>query len=89
MTLWSPLTPAPRSWCVAASGHHGAVLVRLRNPSRELEVPGPVQVSVLLSRLGVDREAVLVIRNSTIVPGDTTLADDDEVEVRPVISGGA
>jgi sulfur carrier protein ThiS len=32
---------------------------------------------------------VLVIRNGTLVPGDELLADTDEVEVRPVVSGGA
>jgi sulfur carrier protein len=46
-------------------------------------------VSVVLERLGIDREGVLVIRNGTIVPGDTRLEDDDEIEIRPVISGGA
>lgn len=50
---------------------------------------GPALVSVLLDRLDLNRESVLVIRNGTIVPGDTPLADTDEVEIRPVISGGA
>jgi sulfur carrier protein len=64
------------------------VLVRFRNPSRELTMNGPVQVAVLLERLEVNRESVLVIRNGEIVAGDTTLSDDDTVELRPVISGG-
>ncbi len=62
--------------------------VVLRNPRRELEMPGPVRVSALLDRLDVNRESVLVIRNETLVPGDTTLNEDDTVEIRPVISGG-
>lgn len=49
---------------------------------------GPVQVAVLLERLEVNRESVLVIRNGEIVAGDTTLSEDDTVELRPVISGG-
>ncbi len=62
--------------------------VLLRNPRRELEMPGPVRVHALLERLELNRESVLVIRRDTLVTGDALLSDDDTVEVRPVISGG-
>lgn len=63
--------------------------VLLRNPKRELDVPGPVRVHALLERLELNRESVLVIRGDTLVPGDVLLEDSDVVEIRPVISGGA
>jgi sulfur carrier protein len=66
-----------------------AMKVLLRNPRREVDVPGPLSVHTLLNRLELQRETVLVIRGDTLVPGDATLADDDVVEIRPVISGGA
>jgi sulfur carrier protein len=65
------------------------VKVLLRNPKRELDVPGPVRVHALLDRLELNRESVLVIRGDTLVPGDVLLEDTDVVEIRPVISGGA
>jgi sulfur carrier protein len=65
------------------------VRVLLRNPRRELEMAGPVRVRTLLERLDIDRDTVLVIRGDTLVPGNALLGDDDDVEIRPVISGGA
>jgi sulfur carrier protein len=65
------------------------VRVRLRNPSRELDVAGGRSVNRLLDDLELSREAHLVIRNGTLVPGDAALADDDVIEIRPVVSGGA
>ena len=62
--------------------------VKLRNPRRELEIDGRRRVIALLAELGLSREAHLVIRNGTLVPGDAELSDDDTVEIRPVISGG-
>ncbi|HBM55328.1 MAG TPA: thiamine biosynthesis protein ThiS [Acidimicrobiaceae bacterium] len=63
--------------------------VELRNPSRMLEIAGPLSVVALLRRLDIDRETVLVISDGTLVPGDARLEADAEVEIRPVISGGA
>jgi sulfur carrier protein len=64
------------------------VLVKLRNPTRHVELRGPVSVVKVLRELDLPRESVLVIRNGTLVPGDAMLADHDEIEIRPVISGG-
>ncbi len=63
--------------------------VLLRNPRGEIEVSGGLTVDRLLDELGLSREAHLVISNGTLVPGDARLDDDDVIEVRPVISGGA
>lgn len=63
--------------------------VLLRNPRRELDLAGPVTVTKLLRQLDLNRESVLVVRGDTLVAGDAVLADDDVVEIRPVISGGS
>ena len=63
--------------------------VHLHNPKRDVEMRGPIRANDLVSRLGLNRESVLVICGDSLVTGDVRLEDSDEVEIRPVISGGS
>jgi tRNA-5-methyluridine54 2-sulfurtransferase len=65
------------------------VRVRLRNPDRVEQLPGPCSVAELLDRLDVPPHTVLVITDGQLVTAGHELPDDAEVEIRPVISGGA
>jgi len=64
------------------------VKVRLRQPTRDIEIDGVRSVNELLDRLAMNRESFLVIRNGTLVPGDGRLEETDTIEIRPVVSGG-
>ena len=65
------------------------MLVRLRNPDRTEQVDGPLTVSDLLDRLDIPPHTVLVLYDGELVTGGFDLPDEADVEVRPVISGGA
>ncbi len=65
------------------------MIVRLRNPDREVTLTGPLRVRDLLGEVGVHPDAVLVIRDRDLLTRDDTVQDDETVEVRAVISGGA
>jgi len=45
-------------------------------------------VRSVLDELGMDPDTVLVIRAGELVTRETRLEEADEIEVRPVISGG-
>ena len=63
--------------------------VKLRNPDREVEVAGDRPVRMVLDELGVDADTVLVIRAGELITRQARVDDADEIEIRPVISGGA
>ncbi|MBA2313536.1 MAG: thiamine biosynthesis protein ThiS [Actinobacteria bacterium] len=63
--------------------------VKLRNPDRVVDVSGPSDVVSLLRRLEIVPEAVLVIRDHTLLTRDEALSQEDELEIRPVLSGGS
>lgn len=63
--------------------------MRLRNPDREIDLAGERRVTDVLSELGIDVDTVLVIRAGELVPRSARVADEDVLEIRPVISGGA
>ena len=62
--------------------------VTLRYPKRQVEITGKRRVKELLRELDVIPETVLVIRGSELLTADTVVGADDEIELRPVISGG-
>jgi sulfur carrier protein len=62
--------------------------VILRNQGREVELHGRRRVRELLAELGVLPDTVLVIRGRDLLTIDEVVTEDDEVELRPVISGG-
>ena len=62
--------------------------VRLRNPDRVVEVAGPKTVVALLRELDIVPESVLVIRDKTLLTRDERVDERDEIEIRPVLSGG-
>ena len=63
--------------------------VKLRNPDREILIDGGRAVGSVLDELGIAVDTVLVIRAGELITRETSVRDDDELEIRPVISGRA
>jgi sulfur carrier protein ThiS len=57
-------------------------------PDREVREVDARTVADLLKRLGLHRDAHLVVRGQDILTSDVTLTEADQLEVWPVISGG-
>ncbi|MFQ5898771.1 MAG: MoaD/ThiS family protein [Candidatus Methylomirabilia bacterium] len=62
--------------------------VILRNPYREVELPGRRRVKEVLTELAVLPDTVLVIRGEELLTADQVVGEGDEIEIRPAISGG-
>ncbi len=62
--------------------------VRIRHQRRELQLEGVRTVRELLDRLQFNPETVLVVRGTELLTRDALLAEEDEIEIRPVVSGG-
>ena len=63
--------------------------IKLRNPSREVELAGRKRVKDVLRELDILPGTVLVIRGAELLTADEVVGDSDELEVRPVMSGGS
>ncbi|MBS0165637.1 MoaD/ThiS family protein [Nitrospira sp. CMX1] len=62
--------------------------IQLSHPSRSIDIKGPKRAKDLLRELNLVIEAHLVIRGNELVTEDEMLYDQDQIEIRPVISGG-
>ncbi len=63
--------------------------IQLSHPARTVEIKGPKKAKDLLKELNLVVEAHLVIRGDELVTEDEMLYDQDQIEIRPVISGGS
>lgn len=63
--------------------------IKLRNPSREVELAGRKRVKDVLKELDILPGTVLVIRGTDLLTADEVVGEGDELEVRPVMSGGS
>ncbi|HID86192.1 MAG TPA: MoaD/ThiS family protein [Anaerolineae bacterium] len=55
---------------------------------KEWELRGGMTARDAIVKVGLDPEAVLVVRNGQLVTDDVILSDEDEVKLIAVISGG-
>ncbi|MEX0830617.1 MAG: MoaD/ThiS family protein [Nitrospirales bacterium] len=62
--------------------------VHLSHPTRDVELKGPKRVADIFKELQLIPEAFLIIRGRDLMTEDEIVADGDNIEVRPVISGG-
>jgi sulfur carrier protein ThiS len=63
--------------------------VHLHPQGRTVELTGRRSVGRLLTELGVLPGTVMVIRHDVLLLDGEVVEDDEEIEVRAVISGGA
>ena len=71
-----------------SAAYDPSMQVQLSHPARTVEIKGPKKVKDLLRELNLVVEAHLVIKGDDLVTEDEMLYDKDQIEIRPVISGG-
>ncbi len=62
--------------------------MRITYRGKEWELPGGMTARDAVEKVGLDPEAVLVVRNGELVTDDVILSDEDEVKLIAVVSGG-
>jgi sulfur carrier protein len=72
----------------ATEAYDRTMQVQLSHPSRTIEIKGPKKARDVLKELSLLVEAHLVIRGDELVTEDEIISDRDQIEIRPVISGG-
>jgi sulfur carrier protein len=63
--------------------------VRLEPQGKQLTISGRRRVGDLVQSLGILAGTVMVIRGDELLTDDEFVDDDDTIELRAVISGGA
>lgn len=62
--------------------------MKLTYRDKEWDLKGGLTARAAIEKVGLDPEAVLVVRNDKLITDDTVLQEGDEVKLIAVISGG-
>jgi sulfur carrier protein len=65
-----------------------AVRVKLLPQNKAVTFSGDMRVSALLKKLSLLPATVMVIRDDHLLTEDELVQDEDDIEIRSVISGG-
>ena len=84
LTLHQPRLLLP----VRVKAYDSRMRIQLSHPSRTIDLKGPKKAKDVLRELNLLVEAHLVIRGDDLVTEDEILSDEDQIEIRSVISGG-
>ncbi|MBI2671228.1 MoaD/ThiS family protein [Candidatus Woesearchaeota archaeon] len=64
------------------------VKIQRTNEEKELDINGYITIGELLNKIDVNPTTVIVTRNKEVITEDTTLQNNDQIELLSVISGG-
>lgn len=64
------------------------VKIQRTNEEKELDINGDITIEELLNKIDVNPTTVIVTRNKEVITEDTTLQNNDQIELLSVISGG-
>ncbi len=64
------------------------IRVQLVQKNKVLELPAPLSVGSLLTKIGAKMTTTVVMRDEKILTPDITLQEGDRVEIISVVSGG-
>jgi len=62
--------------------------MKLTYRDKEWDLKGGLTARTAIEKVGLDPEAVLIVRNDKLITDDTVLQEGDEVKLIAVISGG-
>jgi sulfur carrier protein ThiS len=85
-----PRAPKERPVAFAKPGQPFCELLMLKVNFRnsEWEVPGNVSVRQLITRLGLDPQSILAVKEGKLLHSEARLGDEGEIKLISVISGG-
>ncbi len=64
------------------------VKIQRTNENKELNLENKTTVQQLLSKININPTTVIVTRNKEVITEDTSLNNNDSLEILSVISGG-